>query len=375
MRFSTIVLKNIVRARMRSLLTVAGAAVAIGSLVALAGIATGLVRSTIEVYAQRNVDLIVIRKAADQGLNSALDESLTEKIRAIPGVREVTPGLVDSVRLEKQGRDAVFLMGWTFDSPPMREVKILAGRRLRPGDARQMMIGQVLADDLKLKVGDSLEAIEDEPFEIVGIFDSFSVYERKAMVVPMAELQRIMGLDGKVTGFSVGVQRPISDADFDSLRRQIEALGGDINAQTTKEFSQTNTQLQIARGMAWVTSLVALLIGAAGMANTMLTSVLERTREIGVLRAIGWKERRIALMILLESLVLSLSGAAIGSAVAVALVRLLVRLPLVNGFVDGRIGWGTVVLGVSVAVAFAILGAAYPARLGMRMLPANALRS
>ena len=65
--------------------------------------------------------------------------------------------------------------------------------------------------------------------------------------------------------------------------------------------------------MSWITSAIAIIIGAVGMLNTMIMSVSERTREIGILRAIGWRKRRIVRMILVESVLLSLSGGLIGT--------------------------------------------------------------
>lgn len=375
MHFTTIVLKNIVRARSRSLLTIAGAGVAIGSLVALSGIAKGLIDSTRDVYEARGVDLVVIRAGAYQGLTSTLPESLGPRIMELPGVVGANPALVDMIRFEKKGLDAVMLMGWTFNAPPLHDVKLLAGRRLQPGDTSCAFLGQKAAANLGVGVGDTIELYDTEPFEVVGIFESYSVFENGGIIIPLAELQRLMAHEGEVTGIGVNVREPMDDAQLDALRGKIEALAPGVLAQTPGEFALTNSWIKVARGMAWVTSLVALAIGAAGMLNTMLTSVLERTREIGVLRAIGWRKRRIGMMIVLESLVLSLVGAAVGSAAAVALVRLLVHVPMLSGYFEGHIGWPTFASGVSVAVAFAILGGAYPAWLGMRVLPANALRS
>ena len=71
--------------------------------------------------------------------------------------------------------------------------------------------------------------------------------------------------------------------------------------------------------MAWVTSAVALVIGAVGMLNTMVMSVFERTREIGILRAIGWGRWRVVRMILMESILLSLTGGMVGTAGAIAI--------------------------------------------------------
>ncbi|MBX7168197.1 MAG: ABC transporter permease [Pirellulales bacterium] len=376
MRFSTVILKNLLRSPARSLLTVCGAAVAIGTLVALVGIARNFQQALRNVYDERGVDLVVTRAGASQGLNSAIDESLTDQIARLPGVAEVTGGLIEVVSYEDQQLYGVLVHGWRVDSQPLRELRVLpGGRRLAAGDARHVMLGKVLAANLGLHAGQTLEIVPDEPFEVVGVFESFSVFENGGMVIPLDQLQRIMDLPGKVTGFTVTLAEPRTPAAVERLRREIEDLAPGLSAMTTRQFAQTNSQIRVAAGMAWVTSLIALVIGAAGTLNTMLTSVLERTRELGILRSLGWPRRRIAAMILGESLALGLIGAGLGAAGAVLLVRLLCQLPQVNGYIDGQIGPETIGHGFVVAAAFALLGGLYPARLGMRMLPAAALRT
>ena len=87
-------------------------------------------------------------------------------------------------------------------------------------------------------------------------------------------------------------------------------------------------QIKISRAVAWLTSAIALIIGAIGMLNTMIMSVFERTKEIGTLRAIGWRRSRIMQMVIGESLLLSLGGAIVGSLGGIVLVKLLTNFPL-----------------------------------------------
>ena len=84
-----------------------------------------------------------------------------------------------------------------------------------------------------------------------------------------------------------------------------------LGALTTEQFVDNDNGIKLAGAMAWMTSAIALVIGAIGMLNTMIMSVLERTQEIGILRAIGWRKLRVMRMILGESFVLSLGGAVV----------------------------------------------------------------
>jgi putative ABC transport system permease protein len=105
----------------------------------------------------------------------------------------------------------------------------------------------------------------------------------------------------------------------------------------------------------------------------MLMSVLERTQEIGVLRAIGWPKLRIVRMIVGESFVLSLAGAGLGMLVAVTLTAALSRLPAAGGLIRGDTSLGVLAAGLGVAAGMGLVGSLYPALRGASLRPTEAL--
>jgi putative ABC transport system permease protein len=126
--------------------------------------------------------------------------------------------------------------------------------------------------------------------------------------------------------------------------------------------------------MAWSTSAIALIVGGIGMLNTMIVSVFERTHEIGVLRAIGWRTSRIVRMILLESGLLSVVGAVIGVGLALLFTYFLSRAPATSGLVDARLSPTVILQGFVLALLIGMVGAVYPAFRAARLLPTVALR-
>ena len=158
------------------------------------------------------------------------------------------------------------------------------------------------------------------------------------MVVLLQDLQRFMGHQGQVSGFAIVTEHPDDQAEIERIRRAIEALGPNIEATPTAEFVNSTPEIRFVRAMAWVTSAIGLIIGAVGMLNTMIMSVFERTSEIGILRAIGWRRWRVVRMILMESVLLSLAGGAVGAVGAIVLARVLAAQPAVAGMVVTRRG-------------------------------------
>jgi len=194
------------------------------------------------------------------------------------------------------------------------------------------------------------------------------------------DAQKALGQSGKITGCTLKL-KDNSPENLQAMRSRIEGqvadkygLKGKIRAKPPGEFVQQNNQIRAASAMAWMTSAVALFIGGIGVLNTMFMSVFERTREIGILRAIGWRPSRVMRMILLESVLLSIGGGIVGTVGGLALISALSRMPTVNGVVQAAITWEIVFKGFVIAILVGVVGAAYPAYRGSRLLPTEALR-
>jgi putative ABC transport system permease protein len=375
MRFYAFVLKNVIRRRFRSFLTVIGMAVAVGTVVALVGISSGFERSFMAIYERQKVDLIVQQRGTAQKITSTLDAKIGDKIAKIPGVQQVNSGLVDFTTMEELGPVGVLVQGWEPNSPPMAELNILpGGHRLTAANKKGILLGERLATSLGKHVGDSLAVFENENYTIQGIFRANTVYENGSIVMLLKDVQRFMDRPGQVSGFAVMLEKHDDPAEIARVRAAIEALGKHIEATPCSEFVNSAAEIRFVRAMAWMTSVVALVIGSISVLNTMVMSVFERTREIGILRAIGWRRGRVVRMILTESIILSLSGGVVGTIAAIVLTRVLAEQPSVAGMIDGHIAPSVVVEGFVIALTVGLLGAAYPAYRGAQLLPTEALR-
>ena len=385
MRFSTFILRNVLRRPIRTTLTMSGMAVAVSAVVALVGLADGLGKSMLKLYVDRGVSLIVTRSDAVSPLNSELPASVAAEIEKLDGVAATCPGLVSFNTIEECGTDPIGVQGWPPGNYMFEQLQMLPGGRNLTAEDRgkkNVVIGETLASVKHLEVGQTLTvgASDDDKFRIVGIFKTEEDLENGMVVMLLEDAQKAAGKIGRMTGCTVKA-KDTSEAGVKAIQAQIEGpiaakcgMPGKIRAKNPNDFVSQNSQVRMVSGFAWMTSSVALIIGGIGVLNTMFMSVFERTREIGILRAIGWRPRRVLEMILMESVLLSIGGGVIGTAAGLGLIAMLSHFPAVSGIVHASITLGIVVEGFAIAILVGVLGAAYPAYRGSRLLPTEALR-
>jgi putative ABC transport system permease protein len=137
---------------------------------------------------------------------------------------------------------------------------------------------------------------------------------------------------------------------------------------------KVDTSSRVILDVGWVISVLALIVGGIGVTNTMAMSVFERIQEIGVLRAVGWRGRRIAALILSEAVGIALVALALGLALGVLAAHLFTSQTGLSSLVSPQFDTGVFAWGLAFALAVALLGAAYPTWRALRLSPIEALR-
>lgn len=372
MTFLTVVWKNLLRRPTRTALTLAGIAVGIAAVVALTGMARGLERVWRNAYEARGTDLVVTKITSRSPLPAAFDASLAREFAAMPEVAEVAGLLSDMMGIEEASTVLVF--GWEYPSFLWDHLKLREGAWPAPGTRGQLVLGSLAAESLHKRVGDSVQ-IEFETFRVAAVFDSPALVENGAVVMPLADMQRVCDRTGKVNFLNLRLRDDGETAAAAVRARMTSGMLKGFTALEAGEVAGRNTGVEVVRAMSWATSWIALIVGAFGVANTVLMSVFERVREIGILLAIGWKRRRVMSMILLESLVLSLAGGVLGTVVGVTATAILQRTEMLRGRLEADTGPALYLTALAVAVGLGLTGGLYPAWRASRMQPGVALRS
>jgi putative ABC transport system permease protein len=361
--------RNLYRRPVRTALTAIGVAAGVVAIVAFSTIVHGLWESVEETIHIGGTDLLVMQANIAADLLSVLDEAETrEKLLAVPGVERAVGVLWHVVRT----RESPFclIVGLRRSDMGVNPDALLRGRY--PANDSELLLGWIAAKYvLEKDVGETVEML-DESYRIVGVFRSDSVFIDAAMVMRLPRLQQLALKEGQVTAFQVHVREGF---DVAAVSEEIERRYPEmVSIGEAAEYSKADQGLLIADSMIWAVSFVAIIIGSIIVANTMWMSVLERTREIGLLRAVGWTRGRIVFTIILEAAGVGMIAAAIGCPAGLGLAKLSAQLPVAEQFIRPIVSAEPFLIALAVAIVLSVLGAVLPAWRATRISPAEALR-
>ena len=216
------------------------------------------------------------------------------------------------------------------------------------------LVGIDLARAMQKHAGDTIGLL-GEQFKIIGVTRFNSIINRNIVVVPLADLQELTFRPSVVTFLVREARPPGESAEVERVTQAIEAIGG-LTASRSENVMRNDSMLgllrAVSRSMAWV----ALLMGVLMVLNTLLMAVLERTREIGILAAIGWSTERITGAIVIEGFILSAIGSAVGVVVGVLGSHLLSAIPAIGRFVTVSPTVPLVTATALAAIALGVLG-------------------
>ena len=358
MTWPGLVWKNLWRRPVRSLLTAAGVAVGVGLIVALLAISAGAERTAGDLIHIGRSDFGLFQSGVSDATRSLLPVSMEPSIRRDPGVAEAASVflLVTTVN----GRDSSLVFGLRPGEFTMQRLTLVAGDRS----------GALAGDSFGARPGGTLR-IGGRSFRVSGVFHSGNRFEDQGVVLPLAQVQALAKRPGEVTTIAVAVklgQRPQAVASRIARHYGVTAIVEPGQAVKV----DTSSRLIISIG--WVVSALALIVGGIGVTNTMAMSVFERIGEIGVLRAVGWRSRRIAALILSEAVGISLVALAIGLVFGVVAAHLFTAQTGLSTLVEPDFTAGTFAWGLAFALGVGVIGAVYPIWRALRLSPIEALR-
>lgn len=297
-------------------------------------------------------------------------------------------------------REGAFAVGITGIEPEIEqpvnlaERHVIAGRNLAAGDGDMIFIGKGLAVAMGVQVGDRItltgrathSQMRQRTMTVVGVYDlGMPDIEKRSIYISLAEAQTLYDLPGQATEVSIVLKQLGEEASV------IAALKPGLPGYEIESFEANYPELQSALatkgGVMTIMSVVILMIAGIGILNMLLMAVYERTREIGVLGAMGLKPRQISILFILEGTLIGLVGVGVGVALGLLINGLLMRVGVdytafsnvtsYMALITGRVypTWGVdklLMRALTVAI-IAALAAVIPAREAAQREPAEAL--
>jgi putative ABC transport system permease protein len=366
-------LENLYRRPARSVLTVCAISLGIAAVVALTAIAWGFEASWQKANDARGTDLIVTRIASENTMPSPfVADKVQPVLSGFSHIREVV-GLLSEMLSASAEAPPVFVFGWAHPSYLWDHLQLLDGRWIAGDEEASVVIGSLAAEMLHKKTGEQIE-LEGRTFDVVGIFESAAVVENGAIIMTLGQAQQITDKPGKVNILNIKLDDQATDADIRDIKARVQTSLPGFIAITSGELVQKNAVVRISKAMSHATILIASLVGALMVFNTMLMSINERTREIGLLLALGWQRRTVMQLIFGEAVILTLAGGIAGILLGIGIAVGLEHIELMRGKIDAVFSLPFLCSVLGLSVLLGVLGGIYPAIKAANLQPSQALR-
>lgn len=365
-------LANLVVRKPRTILTLVGVAVAVASFIALFTLARGPESNWRNSLREAGVHVVGYERGVVHIISSRVPMDMLAEIRKVPGVRSATPQVNRFVPAEAEQQQVV-LVGMPVGDPLWRTIPLSAGRLPGAGEVWVAILGPSIAAGLNKKVGDTVTLLWRK-FTVVGITAATNPLNATGIVAPLAALQELSHSKTVATSFAVRLDRPGDDAATARALAALNALRPGVVFVRTADITRSSQVLKLLQAITWAVSAIALVMGVLVVANTLVMSITERTREIGVLCAIGWSAGRITALILIEAGLVTAVGGVLGVGGGIGLAFLMASLPVLSGLVEPVLSIELLVLVLAAIAVIGALGGLYPAWLATRVDPARVLQ-
>jgi len=385
--------RNLLHRKARSFLTLLGVIIGITAVVSMISVGSGMRASLEEQLEELGGDKIyVIPRMAYGSTAGQLEDQDAEAMGKLPGVAFVSPLYSINTAVEFRGEEKSLLTYGIYPGKAestFQEVsggyELMKGRWLSRGDKGKVVIGHGIYEDAfsrEVNVGSTMR-IRGESFKVVGIFQKTGDRERDYTLY--TDIDQLRELTGKEEEITMIIARAQEGVDLEEVRLRIESLienrkGSSENyfVATQKEIlERANQVFEVVQVVFGGLAAVSLIVGAIGIANTMLMNVTERVREIGVMKAVGAENFQVMKVFLADAALIGVTGGTIGVALGYGIseaINYAARSYLGEGMLETTVSYELALFGLGFALLVGVIAGIYPAYRASNQDPVRALR-
>ena len=368
--FAGLVAHNVGVKKLRLAFSSLAVAIGVMTVVTFSIVNHSLRASELAIMQTGRADFTVAQKGVSDLLNSTVDQSSLDLMRREPGIAAATGVLLSTTRLNAD--NPIFLeIGIKPDETAEFGVTVVSGRVFRADSADEIMLGYRAAANLHKHVGDRL-LLDGTRRRIVGLYSTGQALGDAGAMRPLIPFQAAQRQPSETTLVFVRVREGQNVAAVRAdLERSFPQL---VTVQTISDFGRADRSLALITAADRAGTVLAILIGAVIVMTTMTMTFIERTREFGVLAAVGWPRRRVLGMVVCEALCIGLVGAGLGVGLSFAATEVVGQLPSLVGVLHPNYTATAFWRALYTAFAMSLLGGLYPAVRAARLAPLEALR-
>jgi putative ABC transport system permease protein len=378
-----LILRNVTQRKIRTGLTVFGIALGIFAIMVMGGMSEYFSR-----HADRGLDLMSdkIYILPESGFfGGSLADPIVSKVRRIPGVYDAYGLLWMPYDMESLGMFGAFVVGIAPEKQELtlKEIQLTQGRLLVPGDRYRAVVGSNVARQYGLNSGDELEIKSKKVqrgstittarnFTIMGVMEFTSTDFDYIIDIPIDIAKKFYEMDDQLT-YIWAV--PEKDVDAEDLSRRIELGVENIKTISPQEMRKQSEQALLVMNLITISAAVlAAIIGGLSVMNTMLMSVSERTREFGLMKAMGAEVRDILFMTMGESAFMGILGGMVGIAAGSIFIYYMNEYLATMGTVLFAVTYRLVVISLVFATFLGTVSGILPAYRAAKMRPMEAMK-
>lgn len=359
----------------RTMLALLGIIIGIGALISLVSVVDGVYKEASDSLGK--MQGFVVFKGSMGPTNSLMSTSYEDKLKSIPGVNKAVPSVFKSISTVDGQKTSFGFSSYAIWGVKPSDFKytvynsiednIIQGDMLKDTDIKMIIVPKTFAEDYKKTIGSKV-ILDDVSFKIKGIYEVSSM--DNDIIANIDEVIREFDLPSdQVNYYNISLINP---QEASKVRNLIKFKFEELEAYSQQDtLEMVGDLLGNLRLLVIVVSIIAAIVAGVGIINTMLMSVMERTKEIGTLKAVGWTNGNVMLMILLESLFIGIIGGILG-----------ILFGYFGSFILGLasglstvVTFSTVISSFIFAVVIGVIGGLYPAYIASRLDPIEALRS